>query len=46
MQENINVFAILHNSKTVESVKHGVILLESLLDTEIFRKYVYVLLID
>ena len=38
--------AILHDYKTAESMKSGVDLLESILGTEIFRKYVHVLLTD
>jgi len=40
------LFAIIHDSKTSESMKKGVDLLESVLGTEIFRKYVHVLLTD
>lgn len=40
------IFAILHNSKTSESMKQGVDLLESILGTQIFRKYVHILLTD
>ena len=40
------IFAILHNSKTAESMKQGVDLLESVLGTEVFRKYVHILLTD
>lgn len=40
------IFAILHNSKTAESMKHGVDLLESILGTEVFQKYVHILLTD
>lgn len=40
------LFAILHESKTAESMKQGVDLLESILGTEVFRKYVHVLLTD
>ncbi len=40
------LFAILHNSKTSEAMKKGVDLLESVLGTEIFRKYVHVLVTD
>ena len=40
------LFAILHDSKTAESMKNGVELLESVLGTEVFRKYVHVLLTD
>ena len=40
------VFAILHNSKTSESMKQGVDLLESILGTQVFRKYVHILLTD
>lgn len=40
------LFAIIHNDKTAESMKRGVDLLESILGTEVFRKYVHVLLTD
>lgn len=40
------LFAILHTSKTAETMKHGVDLLENILGTDIFRKYVHVLLTD
>lgn len=40
------LFAVIHDSKTSESMKKGVDLLESILGTEIFRKYVHVLLTD
>ena len=40
------IFAILHHSKTAESMKQGVDLLESILGTEVFRKYVHILLTD
>lgn len=40
------LFAVLHDSKTAESMKNGVDLLESVLGTEVFRKYVHVLLTD
>lgn len=40
------IFAILHNSKTAESMKQGVDLLESILGTEVFQKYVHILLTD
>lgn len=40
------VFAILHNSKTSESMKQGVDLLESILGAQVFRKYVHILLTD
>ena len=40
------IFAILHNTKTADSMKQGVDLLESILGTEVFRKYVHVLLTD
>lgn len=40
------IFAILHNSKTSESMKQGVDLLESILGTQVFRKYVHILLTD
>lgn len=40
------IFAILHDSKTAASMNQGVDLLETILGTEIFRKYVHVLLTD
>lgn len=40
------IFAILHNFKTSESMKQGVDLLESILGTQVFRKYVHILLTD
>lgn len=40
------LFAILHDSKTAEAMKRGVDLLESILGTETFRKYVHILLTD
>lgn len=40
------LFAIIHDSKTSEAMKNGVDLLESILGTEIFRKYIHVLLTD
>lgn len=40
------LFAIIHDSKTSEAMTKGVDLLESILGTEIFRKYVHVLLTD
>lgn len=40
------IFAILHNSKTAESMKQGVDLLESILGTEVFQIYVHILLTD
>ncbi len=40
------IFAILHNSKTAESMKQGVDLLETILGVEVFRKYVHILLTD
>ena len=40
------LFAILQDSKTAESMKQGVDLLESVLGTQVFRKYVHVLLTD
>lgn len=40
------LFAVLHDSKTALSMKNGIDLLESVLGTEIFRKYVHVLLTD
>lgn len=40
------LFAIIHDSKTSESMKKGIDLLESILVAEVFRKYVHVLLTD
>lgn len=40
------IFAILHNSKTSEYMKQGIDLLESILGTQVFRKYVHILLTD
>lgn len=40
------IFAILHNSKTAESMKQGIDLLESILGAQVFRKYVHILLTD
>lgn len=40
------LFALIHDSKTAEAMKKGVDLLESILGTELFRKYVHVLLTD
>lgn len=40
------LFAFIHDDKTSESMKQGVDLLESILGTEVFRKYVHVLLTD
>ena len=40
------LFGIFHETKTAQSMKAGVDLLESILGTEIFRKYVHVLLTD
>ena len=40
------LFGIFHETKTAQSMKEGVDLLESILGTEIFRKYVHVLLTD
>ena len=40
------LFAILQDSKTAESMKQGVDLLESVLGAQVFRKYVHVLLTD
>ena len=40
------LFAVLHDSKTAASMKAGVDLLESILGTELFRKYVHILLTD
>lgn len=40
------LFAIFHEVKTALSMKEGVDLLESVLGTDVFRKYVHVLLTD
>lgn len=40
------LFAIYHETKTAQSMKEGVDLLESILGTELFRKYVHILLTD
>lgn len=40
------IFALLHDSKTAESMKQGVDLLESILGTEVFQKYAHILLTD
>lgn len=40
------LFAVYHEAKTAQAMKDGVDLLESLLGTELFRKYVHVLLTD
>lgn len=40
------LFGIYHETKTAKSMKEGVDLLESVLGTELFRKYVHVLLTD
>ena len=40
------LFAILHDSKTAQSMKEGIDLLESILGIDIFKKYVNVLLTD
>lgn len=40
------LFALIHDSKTAETMKNGVDLLESILGAELFRKYVHVLLTD
>ena len=40
------LFAVLQDSKTAVSMKEGVDLLENILGTELFRKYVHVLLTD
>lgn len=40
------LFGILHETKTARSMKEGIDMLESLLGTETFRKYVNVLLTD
>lgn len=39
-------FGLMHENKTAESMKQGVDLLESILGTEVFKKYVHVLLTD
>ena len=44
---NVGVlFGVFHDSKTARNMKNGVDLLESVLEPEIFRKYVHVLLTD
>ena len=40
------LFAVLHESKTTASMKEGVDLLENILGTDLFRKYVHILLTD
>lgn len=40
------LFAVRHESKTAMDMKQGVDLLESILGTELFRKYVHVLVTD
>lgn len=40
------LFGIYHENKTAQSMKEGVDLLESVLGTELFRKYVHILLTD
>lgn len=40
------LFAIYHENKTAQSMKEGVDLLESILGTDLFRKYVHVMLTD
>lgn len=40
------LFAIYHETKDAQSMKEGVDLLESILGTELFRKYVHILLTD
>lgn len=40
------LFALIHDSKTAESMKCGIDILESILGTELFRKYVHILLTD
>lgn len=40
------ILALYHNEKTAVSMKEGVDILESILGTELFRKYVHVLLTD
>lgn len=39
-------YLIYHETKTAQSMKEGVDLLESVLGTTLFRKYVHVLLTD
>lgn len=40
------LFGIYHETKTAQSMKEGVDLLESILGTKLFRKYVHILLTD
>ena len=40
------ILALYHNEKTAVSMKEGVDILESILGTELFRKYIHVLLTD
>lgn len=40
------LFVIIHDSKTSETMKKGVYLAESVLGTEIFKKYVHVPVTD
>lgn len=40
------LFALFHDSKTADAMKKGIDLLEDILGTQIFRKYVHVLLTD
>ena len=40
------LFGIYHETKTAQSMKEGVDFLEAILGTELFRKYVHVLLTD
>ena len=40
------LFGIYHKNKNAQSMKEGIDLLESILGTELFRKYVHVLLTD
>lgn len=40
------LFGIFHETKTAQDMKEGVDLLESILGTELFRKYVHILLTD
>ncbi len=40
------IFGILHDNKTASSMKEGVDLLEKILGSDIFRKYVHILLTD
>lgn len=40
------LFAVIHDTKTAAAMKQGVDLLESILGTEVFKKYVHVLLTD